>query len=59
MEQAGCLAVSQFRNIAYGAILYCGDDVSGNMWDRRDWKSRKGVRYLLVQLCKEIVLKME
>ena len=29
MEQAGLIAVSQFRGIDYGAIIYGGDDVSG------------------------------
>ncbi len=55
MEQAACLAVAQFRGISYGAILYAGDDVSGEDWDLRTWRSRKGVRYDLVGICKEIV----
>lgn len=55
MEQAGCIAVSQFRGFAYGALIYGGDDVSGNEWDRRGWRSRKDVRRELVLICKEIV----
>lgn len=55
MEQAGCIAVAQFRNIKYGAIIYGGDDVSKDAWDKRGDVSRKGVRYLLIQICREIV----
>ena len=54
MEQSGLIAVSQFRNIKYGAIIYTGDDVSSDVWDNRDWKSRESVRYNLVEICKEI-----
>ena len=55
MEQAGCIAIAQYRNFDYGAIIYGGDDVSQNEWDNRSWNSRKGVRYNLVMLCKELV----
>jgi len=55
MEQAGCIAVAQFRGIKYGGIIYAGDDVSGDEWDQRDWQSRKGIRYSLINLCKELV----
>ena len=55
MEQAGCIAVAQFRKFAYGALIYSGDDLSGEEWDGRKWRSREGVRYDLVQLCSELV----
>ena len=55
MEQAGCIAVSEFRGFDYGALLYGGDDVSGETWSNRAWKSRLGIRYDLVMLCKELV----
>lgn len=55
MEQAGCIAVSRFRGFEYGALIYGGDDVSGEEWSQRDWRSRNGIRYDLVMLCKEIV----
>jgi len=55
MEQAGCIAVAQFRDIKYGAIIYGGDDVSKDVWDKRADVSRNGVRYGLIQLCREIV----
>ncbi len=55
MEQAGCIAVARFRGFRYGAIIYGGDDLSGEEWSGRGWRSREGVRYDLVQLCKELV----
>lgn len=55
MEQAGCIAVSQFRGFEYGALIYGGDDVSQEEWDNRGWRSREGIRYDLVMLCKQLV----
>lgn len=55
MEQAGCIAVSQFRGFDYGAIIYGGDDVSGDEWNNRGWRSRKGIRCDLVMICKKLV----
>lgn len=55
MEQSGCIAVSNFRGISYGALIYGGDDVSGEEWDNRSWRSRDGIRYDLVMLCKELL----
>lgn len=55
MEQAGCIAVSKFRGFDYGALIYGGDDVSQDEWSNRGWRSREGIRYDLVMLCKELV----
>lgn len=55
MEQAGCIAVSQFRGFKYGALIYGGDDVSQDEWSNRSWRSREGIRYDLVMLCKTLV----
>lgn len=55
MEQAGCLAVAKARKLAYGALIYGGDDLSGEDWDERSWRSREGVRYDLVRLCADLV----
>lgn len=58
MEQAGCIAVSQFRGFEYGALIYGGDDVSQDEWSNRSWRSREGIRYDLVTLCKKLVKKI-
>ena len=55
MEQAGLIAVTQFRNVKYGALLYGGDDVSQDVWDGREWNKRGSIRYNLIELCKELV----
>lgn len=55
MEQAACIAVSQFRGFEYGALLYGGDDLSQNEWSKRGWRSREGIRYDLITLCKSLV----
>lgn len=55
MEQAGLIAVTQFRDIEYGAIVYGGDDVSGLIWDNRAWHTRTEIRCSLVFICKEIL----
>lgn len=55
MEQAGCIAVSQFRGFDYRALIYGGDDVSQDEWSNRGWHSREGIRYDLVVLCKKLV----
>ncbi len=54
MEQAGCIAVAQFRGFSYGALIYGGDDVSREEWSSRSWRSRKGIRYDLVLLCRQL-----
>lgn len=55
MEQSGCIAVAKFRGFDYGALIYGGDDVSSEEWSDRSWRSRKGIRYDLVLLCKKLV----
>ena len=55
MEQAGCLAVARFRQFSYGALIYGGDDLSGEEWSNRGWRSREGIRYDLVQLCRKLL----
>lgn len=55
MEQAGCIAVARFRGFEYGALIYGGDDLSGEEWSDRGWRSRDGIRYDLVNLCKKLV----
>ncbi len=38
MEQAGLIALCQFRHIPYGALLYSGDDLSGLTREERGWR---------------------
>jgi len=55
MEAAAMMAVSQFRNVVFGQVLYGGDDLSGAEWDNRGWQSRSEIReslfWLSAQAC--------
>lgn len=37
MEAAAFFAVAQFRGVVMGQLLYGGDDVGSEVWDKRDW----------------------
>lgn len=58
MEAAAFFAVARFREVSFGQILYGGDDVSGEVWDSREWKSRTDVRERLFRLACEACLEM-
>ena len=46
MEQAGLIALCQFRHIPYGALLYSGDDLSGLTREGRGWRRSEARRKL-------------
>ena len=50
MECAAFYAVSEFRGVQLGQILFGGDDLSGVEWDSRRWVSREEIRRSLVAL---------
>ncbi len=58
MEAAALFAVAQFRNVQLGYILFGGDDVSGEEWDRRPEKSRMPIAeklfWLSVEACQKL-----
>jgi uridine phosphorylase len=58
MEAAAFFAVAQFRGVVFGQILYGGDDVSGDLWDRRDWDRRTSTREKLFWLAAEACLRL-
>lgn len=58
MEAAALFAVSEFRGVTLGQILYGGDDLSGGEWDKREWNSRNDIRRNLVELSLKICLKL-
>ena len=43
METAALMAVSRFRQVKFGQILYAGDAVMSEGWDGRSWHSRKEI----------------
>lgn len=58
MEAASLMAVAQFRGVLLGQILYAGDDLSGDSWDKRGWQSRREVRESLFWLAADACLEM-
>jgi uridine phosphorylase len=59
MEAAAFFAVAHFRGVPFGQILYGGDDVSGDVWDHRDWiRGQSSTREKLFWLAAEACLKL-
>ncbi len=44
MEAAAFFAVSKYYDIPLAQLLYAGDDVSGEVWDSRNWNMQESVR---------------
>jgi uridine phosphorylase len=56
MEAASLIAVAQFRNVTMGFLIYCGDDVSGKVWNERMETYRTPIREQLFWLSLELCL---
>ena len=56
MEAAALFAVARFRGVAFGQLLYGGDDVSSDEWDSRCWDKQTSVREKLLWLAAEACL---
>lgn len=58
MEFAALVAVAKFRNVKFASILYCGDDLSREVWDGRMWREQVLLRKDLIYLCRDVLEKM-
>ncbi len=58
MEASAFFAVAKFRGVDFAQILYGGDDLSGDLWDHRDWLSQTSTREKLLWMAAEAVLKL-
>ncbi len=65
MEAAAFFAVAQFRSqieqtrdVSFAQILYGGDDLSGDIWDRRGWDRETSTREKLFWLAAEACLRL-
>lgn len=58
MEAAAMMAVAEFRGVAFGQVLYAGDDLSGSEWDTRGWQSRAEIRERLFWLASDACLSL-
>lgn len=58
MESATFFAVAQFRGVRFGQLLYAGDDLSGDVWDGREWTTQASTREQLFWLAAEACLRV-
>jgi len=58
MEAAAFFAVAAFRGVAFGQVLYAGDDLSGDAWDQRGWDEHTSGRETLFRIAAEAVLSL-
>lgn len=58
MEAAAFFAVAQFRDIAFGQLLYGGDDLGSEEWSSREW-TKHTIREQLFWLAVEVCLALE
>lgn len=58
MEAATFFAVAHFRGVEFAQILYGGDDVSGDVWDHRDWHRRESTRERVFWLAVEAATRL-
>ena len=58
MECASFYAVAEYKQDLLGQLLYAGDDLSGEIWKSREWKSNTTVRDRLLELSIDICSKM-
>jgi len=58
MEAAALFAVSKFREVVLGQILYGGDDVGGKEWNSRKWTKKIELREKIFWLAAEACLEL-
>jgi len=58
MEASAYLAVAKYNRIDFGQILYAGDNLDGDMWDKRDWHDKTEIRKYLLELAIKACLKL-
>jgi uridine phosphorylase len=58
MEAAACFAVAQFRDVAFGQLLYAGDDLSGEIWDDRGWIGHATGREAIFRLAVDAITRL-
>lgn len=58
MEAAAFFAVSQYYGIPLAQLLYAGDDVSGEVWDSRNWDQQQSVRSNMILTSIELVMEL-
>jgi uridine phosphorylase len=58
MEASAFMAVSKYKNVAFGQILYSGDSLAGKEWEHRDYATREDIREFVLRTTLDIATKM-
>lgn len=58
MEAAALFAVAKFRGVELAQMLFAGDDLSGEMWNSRDWTNHTSGRERLFQIAIEACVRL-
>jgi uridine phosphorylase len=58
MEASAFFAVAQFRDVAFGQLLYAGDDLSGDVWDDRGWAGHATGREAIFRLAVDAIRRL-
>ena len=58
METAAFIAASQYNNVDFGQILYAGDSLAGDEWDKREWHARNEIREFVLRLALDACLRI-
>lgn len=58
MEASAYMAVAKFNNVQLGQILYAGDNLDGEMWDRRKTQDKINGREVLLNLAIESCIEL-
>jgi uridine phosphorylase len=58
MEAAALAAVAAFRGLPLAQVLYAGDDLSGEQWDHRSWRTQAQVRDNLLMLAASAAVRL-
>ena len=58
MESAALAAVAHFRDVPLTQVLYGGDDLTGEIWDGRDWTTQSQIRDNLLRIAGTAALRI-
>jgi len=58
MEASAFIAASQYNNVDFGQILYAGDSLAGDEWEKRGWVDRTDIREFVLKIALDACLNM-
>jgi len=58
METSAFIAVAKYNNVEFGQILYAGDSLGDESWDKRAWQDRTDIRESVLKLALEACINL-